>query len=65
MNKKQYVTPELTVVTFKAERGYAGSQRFLSLMFGETGIAQKASISENWLPEENLFGENNEDNVWD
>lgn len=39
--KKQYVAPELTVVTFKTERGYALSGALESLSFWETGDADQ------------------------
>ena len=65
MNKKQYITPELTVVTIKAERGFAGSnpKSILSVVLNGAGFGlfEAPSVSENWLEEENLFGEE----TWD
>ena len=66
MNKKQYTTPTLTVVTFKTERGYAQSSlsatkfRLNSLL----GLVNPTVIStqEGWGDEVNLFGD---DNNWD
>ena len=45
--KKEYMAPELTVVTFKAERGYASSQ----LLFFGLGLGQShaADGQETWV----------------
>ena len=63
MNKKQYTTPTLTVVTFKAERGYAESLfakartvSITSLFTGEPVISNQ----ENWGAEQALF----DDDTW-
>lgn len=65
MNKRQYITPELTVVTFKAERGYAESlgRSVVIAVFGG-GTAPKGN-QEGWLGEVNLFGDSQEENKWD
>lgn len=39
--KKQYVAPELTVVTFKTERGYVLSGALDNLSFWESGDADQ------------------------
>lgn len=54
MNKKEYTAPTLTVVTVKAERGYAGSltRTFYLALLGENKIF---SSQETWGTE-SLFG---------
>lgn len=34
-HKKEYIAPQLTVVTFRTEQGYAASNIFSSLVFWE------------------------------
>ena len=64
--KKQYIAPELTVVTFKVERGYAtsgGSDPLQALrIFADALTPGLNSSQEVWSSEENLFGGN--DNTW-
>lgn len=56
--KKQYTAPELTVVTFKVEQGYAASDPLQSLrIFSEAFAPGLNSTQETWTSEENLFGE--------
>ena len=60
MKSKKYITPTLTVVTFKAEQGFASSgaeTMFLDLsIFKSEGYNDQAQ--QNWQEEENgsLFG---------
>ena len=52
--KKVYKAPELTVVTFKAERGYAGSNDLRFLWIGlwlSSGNAGNANGVENYTLE--------------
>ena len=58
--KKEYIAPTLTVVSFKAERGYAASgnrsiSTFLSLNFLDAGNDFNSQGQENW-EEDNSFG---------
>lgn len=57
-NKKQYIAPELTVVTFKVEQGFYGSnqQSIISLfsILPEQNYNQQAQ--ENWQESGNYFG---------
>jgi len=53
--KKQYTAPELTVVTFKVERGYANSQlQAFKILAGALNPGLN-STQETWTSEENLF----------
>ncbi len=42
--KKEYMAPEMTVVTFKAERGYAVSNPLLSMVLGMTDVPDDQEI---------------------
>lgn len=62
--KNQYIAPELTVVTFKAERGYADSDisnsnvnaiNTFKIMLGGAPI-ENISTGEAWSVDENTFG---------
>ncbi len=58
--KKQYITPMLTVVTFKAERGYAGSldpNKLLSFRMVSSLLSGSAvdNTQETWTEEQELF----------
>ena len=54
-DKKEYIAPVLTVVTFKTERGYAVSTVSLfHLQEGEDLFNEQSQ--ENWTEEGNLFG---------
>ena len=55
MEKKHYIAPTLTVVTFKPERGYAGSIALLSLFQAEHDDYNTYN-QENWDEEGSLFG---------
>ena len=61
MNKKQYTAPELTVVTFKSERGFAQSGlsatkfRLNSLLGLYTPSIE--SGQETWSAQEDLFSD--------
>lgn len=66
MNKKQYIAPELTVVTFKTERGYAFSNpsvvqnnaiNAIKIMLGG-GAIENISAGEDWDIDNNTFGTN-------
>jgi hypothetical protein len=43
IEKRAYIAPTLTVVTFKSERGYCSSQRSMSIFNGVLGMGQNAS----------------------
>lgn len=54
-DKKEYTAPELTVVTFKMERGFAASSFSISHIFlGEE--AEMMSNQESWETNDNAFG---------
>ena len=58
--KKKYIAPELTVVEFKTERGYASSGSELTKVlriFALAGTLDVSSTQEIWsLDENNTFG---------
>ena len=57
--KKQYTAPELTVVTFKAEQGYAQSRLSQTSFWINTllGLSKPVvSSQETWAIDENTFG---------
>ncbi len=57
--KKQYTPPTLTVVAFKAEQGYAGSNSkmmLFSLFSALEGSPNVPNSQESWSDEQNLFG---------
>lgn len=55
--KKQYLPPTLTVVTFKAERGFAGSVQFLHMIFSpEDNPGYNSSGQESWSQDDGSFG---------
>ena len=57
--KKQYTTPELTVVTFKSERGYAGSgglqTSILTLFCIEAEPNYNTQYQEDWTNGGDVF----------
>ena len=58
--KKEYIAPELTVVTFKAEQGYASSgfrlvQDF-SLFEQDDNSNYNSQAQENWNDDGGAFG---------
>jgi hypothetical protein len=58
-DKKQYIAPQLTVVTFKAEQGYANSPQtrtaiFLYLLQPEENYNVN-SAQQNWIDGHDLF----------
>lgn len=60
MKRKKYITPTLTVVTFKAEQGFAGSggleTKFLDLSIFELTEGYNGQAQQNWQVESgNLF----------
>ena len=59
MKRKKYITPTLTVVTFKAEQGYAGSggteTQFLDLSIFESKDGYNAQAQQNWEESGSLF----------
>lgn len=60
MKSKKYITPTLTVVTFKAEQGFAGSggleTKFLDLSIIELTQGYNNQAQQNWQVEsESLF----------
>ena len=61
MKSKKYITPTLTVVTFKAEQGFAGSggaeTRFLDLSIFGSKDGYNNQAQQNWNEEDgSLFG---------
>lgn len=58
-SKKKYTAPNLTVVTFKAERGYASSgQDFFNMIIPYfSSETMMSSSQESWINDsENSFG---------
>lgn len=51
--KKEYTAPELTVVTFKTERGYAASNPLAALSVLSTLIGLNTGSMETWSFDEN------------
>ena len=55
MKRKKYITPTLTVVTFKAEQGFAISggteTKFLDLSFFESTEVYNDQAQQNWQEE--------------
>ena len=58
--KKQYQAPELTAVSFKAEKGYAASnpeEPFIQrLFFGGSAQGYNAQGQEEWSTDNTTFG---------
>ena len=52
--KKEYTAPELTVVTFKTERGYAASGLGLSYTFTEDPVQGRSQ--ESWTNDNSYLG---------
>ena len=55
-DKKEYIAPRLTVVTFKMERGYATSSLRISQIFLSEN-ADMMSNQESWETNDNAFGD--------
>ena len=59
-SKKQYIAPELTVVSFKAERGYALSGGIERSIFDfhllDPDDGYNSQSQQNWQEEESFFG---------
>lgn len=58
MKSKEYITPTLTVVTFKAEQGFAVSgdaQKFLDLSIFESEDGYNDQAQQNWEESGSLF----------
>lgn len=62
--KKQYIAPEMTVVTFRAERGYAQSgglqsnaTSVFSVMVGSNNFIENISTGEAWTSDNETFGD--------
>ena len=54
MKSKKYITPTLTVVTFKAEQGFAASgdaKKFLDLSIFELTAGYNNQAQQNWQEE--------------
>ena len=51
--KKEYIAPELTVVTFKTERGYASSNPLAAISLLNTLIGLNTGNMEAWSFDEN------------
>ena len=58
--KKEYIAPELTVVTFKTERGYAASNPLAALGLLNQLIGLSTGNMEEWnfSESDNTFDEN-------
>lgn len=59
MKSKEYITPTLTVVTFKAEQGFAvsgGETKFLDLSIFESKDGYNDQAQQNWNESGSLFG---------
>ncbi len=59
MKSKKYITPTLTVVTFKAEQGFAASgaeTKFLDLSIFESTQGYNNQAQQNWEESGSLFG---------
>ncbi len=54
--KKEYIAPELTVVEFKTERGYAASQ-FDVLQFATSLFGLQSGNMETWDIDDNTFND--------
>lgn len=54
--KKEYIAPELTVVEFKTERGYAASQLDV-LQFATQLFSLQSGNMEAWTVDDNTFDE--------
>ena len=57
--KKQYIAPELTVVSFKMEKGYAasGEEPFIQrLLFGGSADGYNSQGQEEWSTDNSTFG---------
>jgi hypothetical protein len=54
--KKEYIAPELTVVEFKTERGYAASQLDV-LQFASQLFSLQSGNMEAWTVDDNTFDE--------
>lgn len=55
--KKEYIAPELTVVTIKAERGYAASNLYTVRILNQLLGSLTGSNMEAWGPEDNSFND--------
>jgi len=58
MKRKKYITPTLTVVTFKAEQGFAASgdeRKFLDFSLFESKDGYNEQAQQNWEESESLF----------
>ena len=58
MKSKKYITPTLTVVTFKAEQGFAVSgaeTQFLDLSIFELTAGYNNQAQQNWVESGSLF----------
>lgn len=58
--KKHYIVPEIVVVTFKAEHGFANSggvqNSVLDLFFLQQEDGYNSQAQQNWQEEEGFFG---------
>ena len=54
-DKKEYTAPELTVVTFKTERGYASSSFRISHIFLSQEADDMMSNQESWGTNDDAF----------
>ncbi len=48
MNKKAYIQPKITVVTFAVERGYANSMTLTSLLFPYDEMSETTQAAESF-----------------
>ena len=57
--KKEYIAPELTVVSFKTERGYAASNPFAAFKLLTSLVGMNSGNMEEWNFDQNddTFGD--------
>lgn len=54
-DKKKYIAPLLTVVTFRMEHGYAGSLTLFTAMDIEEQQMEDYQVGNNWVSGSNSF----------
>jgi len=54
-DKKQYIAPRMVVVTFRMERGYAGSLDLFTAMGVEEQQMEDYQVGNNWASGSNRF----------
>ncbi len=64
MNKKAYIQPKITVVTFAVERGYANSMTLTSLLFPYDEMSETTQASESFLSHD-TWTNDGDNHFWD